>query len=299
MKRSIFGLFAGVWLGVCSWAEGGPLVSTQWLDDHLDDPSVRVVSVEDVDVPAYATGHIPGAVQVVLQTDLMTPVRRNFLGVDALEALASRLGLRAGQTLVFYDAGDVPEGGLPSIYGYWVFRYRGAANIAVLDGGLAKWKAEGRAVTTDVPHPKRGDYRLAGTVPSVRMFANDILRRLPRRNVKLIDVRTRDEYLGRAAAPPGKPDVVLALGHIPTARHVYWAKSLTAAGTFKSRHRLLRLYRKWLRPSGPPIASYCLRGERGVVTWFVLHEMLGQERARLYDGSWSEWGNLVKAPVER
>lgn len=286
------------WVAVCH-ASASPLVSTQWLEDRLDDPTVSIVNVDDIDVPTYAAGHIPGAVGIVLQTDLMTNVRRNFISASQVEELGSRLGLRPKGTVVFYDSGDIPVGGLAAIYGYWVFKYRGAARIRVLDGGLAKWKAEGRPVTTAVPRPRRTRYTVAGTDPSVRVFSRQILARLPDRRIKLIDVRTRDEYVGRAGAPPGKPDVVTVFGHIPSARHILWSRALTPAGTFKSKGRLRRLYGRYLRPWGPPIASYCLRGERGVVTWFVLHELLGQSRARLYDGSWTEWGNRVDVPVKR
>jgi thiosulfate/3-mercaptopyruvate sulfurtransferase len=280
-------------------ASAAPLVSTQWLAEHLDDPSVSIVNVDDVEVPTYDAGHIPGAVGIVLQTDLMTKLRRNFVSAPAIEELGSKLGLRPGGTVVFYDAGDIPVGGLSSIYGYWVFKYRGASRIAVLDGGLAKWTAEGRPVTTDVPKPARTRYTVAGTDPSVRVFSQQILARLPERRIALIDVRTHDEYAGLAGAPPGKPDVVTVFGHIPTARNILWSRALSPNGAFKSERRLRRLYRPYLRPWGPPIASYCLRGERGVVTWFVLHEILGQKRARLYDGSWTEWGNRVDVPIAR
>jgi thiosulfate/3-mercaptopyruvate sulfurtransferase len=280
-------------------ASAASLVSTQWLAEHLDDPSVSIVNVDDVEVPTYAAGHIPGAVDVVLQTDLMTKLRRNFVSARGIEELGGKLGLRSGGTVVFYDAGDIPVGGLSAIYGYWVFKYRGASRIAVLDGGLAKWVAEGRPVTTDVPHPPRTRYTVAGTDASVRVFSQQILARLRERRISLIDVRTHDEYAGLAGAPPGKPDVVTVFGHIPTARNILWSRALQPNGAFKSAGRLRRLYRPYLRPWGPPIASYCLRGERGVVTWFVLHEILGQKRARLYDGSWTEWGNRVDVPIAR
>jgi thiosulfate/3-mercaptopyruvate sulfurtransferase len=278
---------------------GAPLVSTQWLYEHLDDPSVSIVNVDDVEAPTYASGHIPGAVGIVLQTDLMTKLRRNFVSAPAIEELGRRLGLDPKGTVVFYDAGDIPVGGLSSIYGYWVFKYRGASRIAVLDGGLAKWVAEGRPVTTDVPRPSHTRYTVAGTDSSVRIFSQQILARLRERRIDLIDVRTHEEYAGLAGAPPGKPDVVTVFGHIPTARNILWSRALSPNGVFKSERRLRRLYRAYLRPWRPTIASYCLRGERGVVTWFVLHELLGQSRARLYDGSWTEWGNRVDVPIAR
>ncbi len=307
--RFSFGAWAGlILLGaqgitgtpLAAAAEIGPVVSTQWVADHLDDPTVRLVEIDDAAAPVYASGHLPGAIGLVLQNDLMDPQRRDWVSPSVLEKRAGRLGLSTEQTIVFYDAGGVGVSGLSSIYGYWVFKYRGAGNLTVLNGGLAKWKAESRAVTTEVPHYFGAEYDVAGTDVSLRTFRDAILRSLPGHTLQLLDVRTHKEFIGQANAPPGKDqNITMESGHIPGAKNILWSVALNASGTFKTKPALRQIYQAYLKPGGAPIVTYCLRGERGVVTWFILHEMLGQKRVSLYDGSWTEWGNLVNVPIAR
>lgn len=271
------------------------LVSTDWLADHLDDPGVRIVESNE-DVLLYATGHIPGAVHADWQTDLQDPITRDVVSVAQFEGLCARLGIRPDTTVVFY--GD--KSNWWACYALWTFRLLGHADCRILDGGRMKWVAEGRDLTRDVPAFESTAYAASAPDPSIRAFRDDVFAHIEA-DGPLVDVRSPQEYAGELMAIPGYPqEGALRAGHIAGARNVPWARAANEDGTFKSRDELEAIYlgEQGLDPATPTVA-YCRIGERSSHTWFVLTELLGFADVRNYDGSWTEWGNLVGAPIER
>jgi thiosulfate/3-mercaptopyruvate sulfurtransferase len=278
------------------YAHPDVLVSTQWLAEHLDDPSLRIVE-SDEDVLLYDMGHIPGAQKVDWHADLNDPVVRDYVPRDRFEALLRAKGIDESTTVVFY--GD--KNNWWACYAFWVFRLFGFTNAKVLDGGRTKWEQEGRPMVTDVPQlpptqyraPERDDAR-------IRAFLADVHAHMQRRG-KLIDVRSTPEFTGERTHMPDYPqEGTLRGGHIPGAKSVPWARAANADGTFKSADELRAIYEgeAGLRP-GDDVIAYCRIGERSSHTWFVLTFLLGYEKVRNYDGSWTEWGNMVRAPIEK
>jgi thiosulfate/3-mercaptopyruvate sulfurtransferase len=278
------------------YAHPEALVSTDWLAKHLDDPAVRVL-VSDEDVLLYDMGHIPGALKIDWHIDLNDPLMRDYIGREQFQALLRRLGIRQDTTVVFY--GD--KNNWWATYALWVFELFGFRNGKILDGGRAKWESEGRPMITDVPKvtpsnyvaPERNDGRIRAFMPDVREHV--------RAHGKLVDVRSPDEFSGAKLHMPDYPqEGAMRGGHIPGARNVPWSRAANADGTFKSADELRVLYEReaGLEPSDDVVA-YCRIGERSSHTWFVLKYLLGYDRVRNYDGSWTEWGNAVRAPIER
>ncbi|HEX5672431.1 MAG TPA: sulfurtransferase [Acidimicrobiia bacterium] len=278
------------------YAHPEKLVSTEWLAQHLDDPQVVVVE-SDEDVLLYDTGHIPGAVKIDWVADLNDPLVRDYLDPEAFANLLSSKGIGPDSTVVFY--GD--NFNWWAAYALWVFSLFGHGDTRLLDGGRAKWIAEGRPVTTDVaprppteyPVPDRDDRK-------IRAFMADVLAHTSGGR-PLIDVRSPEEYRGERMHMPDYPNEgALRGGHVPGAKNVPWKKAANDDNTFKSADELRALYEKevGLSPSDDVIA-YCRIGERSSHTWFVLTHLLGYEKVRNYDGSWTEYGNAVKVPIER
>jgi len=273
------------------------LVSTEWLADHLDDPTVRVIESNE-DLLLYPAGHIPGAVHVDWAHDLNDPVRRDYIQRSGFEALASRIGITPETTCVFY--GD--RNNWWACYAFWVFQLFGHTRAAVVDGGRIKWEKEGRPMTRDVPKiaptrytaPARDDTR-------IRAFRDEVLEHM-RRRLPMIDVRSPQEFTGERTHMPEYPqEGVLRGGHIPGARSVPWARASNPEdGTFRSAAELRAIYEGevGLTP-GDDVVAYCRIGERSSHTWFVLTYLLGYSKVRNYDGSWTEWGNSVGLPIER
>ncbi|MFP3940394.1 MAG: sulfurtransferase [Thermoanaerobaculia bacterium] len=278
------------------------LASTRWVAEHLDDPDVRVVE-SDEDPLLYATGHLPGAVEVDWQRDLNHPVRRDALDRAAFEHLASRLGIAPETTVVFY--GD--KNNWWAAYAFWVFQLFGHRRARLMDGGRLKWKQEGRSLVREGPEepgstagrgaslyraPERDDRR-------TRVFRDEVLAHVEA-GCPLVDVRTPEEYRGEVLHMPEYPNEgALRGGHIPGACNVPWSRAVHPEdGTFRSAEELRRIYvdEAGLRPEDD-LVVYCRIGERSSHTWFVLTYLLGWERVRNYDGSWTEWGNLVDVPV--
>lgn len=279
------------------YARTDVLVSTDWVARHLDDPGVRLIETDE-DVLLYEVGHIPGAVKIDWVADLNDPVTRDYIDHVRLQELLRVKGVNDDTTLVLY--GD--RNNWWATYAFWVFRLFGLENLRIMDGGRARWEQEGRQMTTDVPEHPRGDI----TVPprdetTIRAFRKDIEAHIERR-APLVDVRSPEEYRGERMHMPDYPNEgALRGGHIPGASNVPWARAVDpATHTFRDARDLEKIYREeiGLRPDDDVI-TYCRIGERSSHTWFVLSYLLGFDRVRNYDGSWTEWGNLVRAPIEK
>jgi len=273
------------------------LVSTEWVASHLDDPAIRIVESNE-DPLLYSSGHLPGAVEVDWTRDLNDPVRRDYLGRDGFEALMRRIGATRNTTVVFY--GD--RNNWWATYAYWVFQLFGHAKAKIMDGGRIKWVNEGRPLTRDIPAYPSSDYRAAERDDErIRAFRDEVLRHVETKG-QLIDVRSPAEYTGERLHMPDYPNEgALRGGHIPGAANVPWARAINAEdGTFKTAEELRAIYEAeaGLKREDDVIV-YCRIGERSSHTWFVLTHLLGYEKVRNYDGSWTEWGNLVGVPIER
>jgi len=268
------------------------LVSSDWLAEHLGEPGLVVVE-SDEDVLLYETGHIEGAVKIDWHTDLNDPVLRDYLDGAGFAELLSRKGISRDDTVVIY--GD--KNNWWAAYALWVFTLFGHEDVRLLDGGRAKWEAEGRAYTTEVPSPAATEYPVVERDDAaVRAFKEDVLSHLGN---PLIDVRSPEEYVGdRTTAPAYPEEGTLRAGHIPSAQNVPWAKAVAEDGSFKSKPELDVIYREGAGlKDGDNVIAYCRIGERSSHTWFVLTHLLGFEGVRNYDGSWTEWGSAVRVPI--
>jgi thiosulfate/3-mercaptopyruvate sulfurtransferase len=271
-------------------------VTTEWVAEHLEDPNVRIVE-SDEDVLLYDIGHVPNAVKIDWVEDLNDPLLRDYLDPEKFAALMSEKGIGPETTIVFY--GD--KNNWWATYALWVFKLFGHDNVRVMDGGRVKWEAEGRPMTQEVPSFPRADYPTPTRDDSrIRAFKEDVMNHLEAQN-PLVDVRSPGEYSGELLHMPDYPqEGALRGGHIPGAANVPWARAVREDATFKSADELREIYEgeAGLR-GGDDVIAYCRIGERSSHTWFVLTYLLGYDRVRNYDGSWTEWGNLVRAPIER
>jgi thiosulfate/3-mercaptopyruvate sulfurtransferase len=270
------------------------LVETEWVAQHLNDPAVRIVESNE-DALLYDTGHIPGAVRVDWFTTLQHPVRRDFLTKEEFEALCSSLGISNDTTVVFY--GD--KSNWFAVYAFWLFEYYGHEKRKVMNGGRARWVAENRPLTTEVPSYPPTQYRAKEPDASIRAFRDDVMRHI-QTGLPLVDVRSPKEYTGELIHMPGYPqEGAQRGGHIPGAVNIPWAQAVDEDGRFKSPEALRELYQSRGITPDKDIIAYCRIGERSSHTWFVLKYLLGYPKVRNYDGSWTEWGNLVGAPIEK
>lgn len=270
------------------------LVSTEWTLQHSPDPQVRVVEV-DVDTNAYNEGHIPGAIAWAWNTQLADTVRRDILAKPALESLLSDAGISNDTTVVLY--GD--NNNWFAAWALWQLKIYGHKDVRIMNGGRKKWIVEGRELTTEPPEFSRTHYRASAPDLSLRAFLPQAQAASRENSAVLVDVRSPQEFTGEILAPPGLPETCQRGGHIPTARNVPWSKACNEDGSFKSYDDLKKLYATEGADGTRPIISYCRIGERSSHTWFVLRYLLGYTDVANYDGSWTEWGNLVGAPVER
>ena len=278
------------------YAHPEALVTTDWLAAHLEDPSVRILE-SDEDVLLYDMAHIPGALKIDWHADLNDEEQRDYISRDAFEALARRLGINESTTLVFY--GD--KNNWWATYALWVFQLFGVVNTRILDGGRAKWEAEGREMVTDVPAVAPSSYvAKARDDARIRAFMSDVRAHIAKQG-KLVDVRSPDEYTGKKLHMPDYPqEGAMRGGHIPGAKSVPWARAANPDGTFKSAPDLRAIYEGEAGlTQQDDVVAYCRIGERSSHTWFVLTYLLGYDSVRNYDGSWTEWGNAVRAPIEK
>jgi len=270
------------------------LVSTDWVAQHLSDESIRLVEV-DVDTTAYESGHIPGAIGFNWQTQLQHRVRRDIITREEFEQLLSESGISNDHTVILY--GD--NNNWFAAYAFWLFSIYGHEKLYLMDGGRKKWVSEGRPFTTEVPQYPHTQYRAKEPNVSLRAYSAQVMQAINNPQVALVDVRSPQEFTGEVIAPPGMTETAQRGGHIPGAVNIPWAQAVNEDGTFKTVDELRALYAsKGVTPDKEVIA-YCRIGERSSHTWFVLRHLLGYPHVRNYDGSWTEWGNLVGAPIER
>jgi thiosulfate/3-mercaptopyruvate sulfurtransferase len=272
------------------------LVSTDWVKERLGDPEVKLIEI-DVDTQAYSAGHIPGAVGWNWQTQLQDPERRDILGREGFERLLGESGITAGDTVVLY--GD--NNNWFAAYGFWLLKLYGHPDVRLMDGGRVKWLDEDdKELTPEPPLPAPATYVARGEHPELRAKLADVFAVLDRRDQNLVDVRSADEFTGKIIAPPGLPETAQRAGHIPGAANVPWSTAVAPDGTFKSIDELRAIYLDGaaVDPELPTIA-YCRIGERSSHTWFVLRYLLGLDRVSNYDGSWTEYGNVIGLPIER
>lgn len=268
------------------------LVSTDWLEKNLKDPKVRIIEVSVVP-GVYERGHIPGAVNFAWHSDLVDPVRRDIASQEAFQQLLRKAGVNDDSTTILY--GD--NNNWFAAWGAWVFDVYGVDNVKLLDGGRAKWEAEGRTLDSRASTPKAGNVTVQAANKDLRAFLPDVLSAAEKRSdVQLVDIRSPDEYNGKVFAPQGVQELAVRAGHVPGAVNVPWGQAVAADGTFKSAEELKKVYGAVGIDGSKPIITYCRIGERSSHTWFALKKILGYD-VRNYDGSWTEYGNAVGVPV--
>jgi thiosulfate/3-mercaptopyruvate sulfurtransferase len=271
------------------------LVETQWVQDHLDDDSIRIVEVDE-NPALYQEAHIPGAIGFDWKKDLQDQVKRDFLGPKEFGELMGSRGISNDHTVVLY--GD--RNNWFAAYTYWYFKYYGHDNVRLMNGPREKWISEDRSATSDVPEYESQSFSARDGDPAIRAMREEVLQALDTRT-SLVDVRSPAEYSGELIAMAGyEQEGAQRAGHIPGAASVPWAQAVKEDGTFKDADELRELYSsKGVVDGQNPIIAYCRIGERSAHTWFVLHELLGHEDVKNYDGSWTEWGNMVNVPIEK
>jgi len=275
------------------------LVETEWVLAHHRDPTVRIAEVDYDPAANYALSHIPGAVLIDWKKDINDPVARDIVSAASLTGLFRRLGVDTGTTLVLY--GDFNN--WFAAFAFWVLKYYGFSDVRLMNGGRKKWISEDRPLSKEVPHPPAGSAVAREGDPALRAFQEDVRRALPdvaQHRFSLVDVRGPKEFTGEVTAPPEYPNEHAQRGgHIPGAQNIPWGQAVNDDGTFKSHDELLALYRS--KGVGPdhPVITYCRIGERSSHSWFVLKYLLGFPDVRNYDGSWTEWGNQIRSPIER
>ncbi len=268
------------------------LVSTEWLSEHLDDPAVRIIEVDE-DSTLYEKDHIPGAIAWSWSDDLHHPVRRDYLDRDGFGALLGSAGVGPDTTVVLYGGNN----NWFAAYAYWLLKYRGFENVKLVDGGRKKWQLESLPLTGDLPSITPTSHTIAGAErPEIRAFRQDVIDR--QGSATLIDVRSPEEFSGEKIAPDHLPqEQPYVAGHVPGALNIPWGRAANEDGTFKSLEELKELY-GGTGGNGGEVITYCRIGERSSHTWFVLTELLGHTDVKNYDGSWTEYGSLVNVPVE-
>ena len=280
------------------YAKPDTLVTSEWLAEHLEDPGIRILDVDE-DTEAYAKGHIPGAIGVHWRNDLQSQLERDFVSPSEFAALLDRFGITPETRVILYGGNK----NWFAAYAYWYFKYYGHERVQLLNGGRKKWELEGRPLVTEVPGTiaTRG-YPVPRGNDKIRAYRDQVAGEVVGKTGKgLVDVRSPEEYRGESLAPAHLPqEGAQRGGHIPGARNIPWGKAVDPdQETFLSAEQLSQLYQGEGITPDQEIVAYCRIGERSAHSWFVLKELLGYPNVRNYDGSWTEWGSLVKAPIER
>jgi thiosulfate/3-mercaptopyruvate sulfurtransferase len=279
-----------------SYAHPETLVSTQWVHEHLNDPTIRIAEVDYDPTANYQLGHIPGAVLFDWRKDLNHPLQRDIPTKEQLEALFSRSGIGDGTRIVLY--GDFNN--WFAAYAFWDLQYYGVKNVVLMNGGRKKWIDEDKPLTKDAPHYGPTAFRAFTPDETVRVYLRQALELYNKPNVKLVDVRSPKEFSGEILAPPEYPtEHAQRGGHIPGAVNIPWSQAVREDGTFKPYDDIKKLYENQGVTADKDIVAYCRIGERSSFSWFVLKYLLGYPKVRNYDGSWTEWGNLVRNPIEK
>jgi thiosulfate/3-mercaptopyruvate sulfurtransferase len=282
-------------MGTNTYANSKVLVSTDWALEHLHDRNLRFVEV-DVDTKQYERGHLEGAIGWNWQTQLQDQVRRDILSKDQLAAFLSDAGVHADTVLVLY--GD--NNNWFAAYAFWLLKYYGHKDVRLINGGRRKWVAEGKPLTQHFPIYPGSTYKVASINADLRATRDYVMGLLSASKRGLVDVRSPDEFTGRIIAPLGMTETAQRGGHIPGAKNIPWSQAVSEDGTFKSMEELQALYDgKGISPDLKTVVTYCRIGERSSHSWFVLKYLLGYPDVRNYDGSWTEWGNLINAPIEK
>ena len=271
------------------------VVQADWLEKNIDDPKVRIIEVS-TEAGLYERGHIKNALKLNWYTDLVDTVKRDIVPIGKFNTLIAKAGIDKDTTVVFY--GD--KNNWFAAWGAWIFNQYGIEDVRLLDGGRVKWEKDARAFTTAVPAFKAGSFRATKVDSSLRAnLTGDVLpvAKGIKKNVKLVDIRSADEYSGKIFAPAGFQELAVRAGHIPGAENIAWGLNVNADGTFKTVAELKKLYADKGIDGTKPIITYCRIGERSSLTWFVLSEILGYNDVKNYDGSWTEYGNSVGAPI--
>ncbi len=277
-----------------NYAHPEVLVSTDWVEQHKSDPNLVIAEV-DVDTAAYSEGHVPGAIGWNWQTQLCDTLRRDIISQGDLEKLLGQSGIGNNTTVVLY--GD--NNNWFAAWAFWQLKMYGHQDVRIMNGGRKKWLAEGRPLAKDVPTPKPATYKAGSPDLAYRAFLNQAQSALTAPGFVMVDVRSPDEFSGKILSPPGLPETCQRGGHIPGAKNIPWGQACNDDGTFKSFDELQALYGGKSITADKNVIAYCRIGERSSHTWFVLKYLLGFPNVSNYDGSWTEWGNLVGAPVER
>ncbi|HEX4654502.1 MAG TPA: sulfurtransferase [Mycobacteriales bacterium] len=269
------------------------LVDADWVEQHLDDPKVVLVEVDE-DTAAYEKNHIRGAVRVDWKQDLQDQVRRDFVNKEQFEQLLSSRGIGNDDTIVLYGGNN----NWFAAYAYWYFKLYGHDNVKLLDGGRKKWELDSRELVDEVPQRKATSYKAKKPNNDIRAFRDEVVEVIGKKN--LVDVRSPDEFSGKLLAPAHLPqEQSQRAGHVPTAKNIPWSKAANDDGTFRSDDELSELYQGEGVDFSKDTIAYCRIGERSAHTWFVLHEILDQPNVKNYDGSWTEYGSLVGVPIEK
>ena len=280
---------------MADYARPDSLVTTDWVADHMNDPKVRLIEV-DVDTAAYDTGHIPGAVGWNWKSELETQLMRDVADKEGIEKLLSDAGVDNDTTIILY--GD--NNNWFAAYALWLLKYYGVENVKLMNGGRKKWVDEGRPTTTDKSSHSPTSFKVSGPKPEIRAMRDEVMAALKAGNVPMVDVRSPKEFSGELLAPENLPQEGSQRGgHIPGAKNIPWATAVNEDGTFKSREELEKIYGDQGITPDKDVIAYCRIGERSAHTWFVLTHLLGYPKVKNYDGSWTEWGSLVGAPIEK